>query len=91
MSALTVLSTLGAGNLQKSRLAGFLRGLSMDLERILADLRREREAIDVALLNLDQLARIRKQGMNRPTYFSSKGHTNGANGSYENLTPEENR
>jgi hypothetical protein len=58
----------------------------MGLERIVADLRREHEVIDVALLNLDQLARIRKQGMNRPT-----GHTNGANGSCENLTPEENR
>jgi hypothetical protein len=92
MSAHAVLCTLGAGNLQReSRFAGFLKGLSMDLARILADLRRERDAIDVALLNLEQLARIRKQGTNRPTHFSTKGHTNGTNGSYENLTPEENR
>ena len=62
----------------------------MDLERMLADLRRERDAIDVALLNLEQLARIRNQGANRPTEFSTKGRTNGANGSYRNLTAEEN-
>ncbi len=61
----------------------------MDLERMLADLRRERDALDVAILNLEQLDRVRTQGANRPTHFSTKGHTNGVNGSYRNLTPEE--
>lgn len=61
----------------------------MDLERMLAELRRERDAIDVAILNLEQLARAGKPRLSRSTEFSTNGHTNGANGSCKNLPPEE--
>jgi hypothetical protein len=61
----------------------------MDLERMLAQLRRERDAIDVAILNLELLTRAGKPRLNRSTECSTNSHTNGPNGSYKNLPPEE--
>ena len=51
----------------------------MDLGDILADLRREREAIDAAIRSLERLVDNRPRGPGRPASLPSN-HSNGRNG-----------
>lgn len=53
----------------------------MDLEKILAQLRKEREALDEAIFSLERLGRPR--GLpGRPPDLATKSPTNGANGNH---------
>jgi hypothetical protein len=61
----------------------------VDLERVLAELRNERDAIDAAIFSLERLARPGKPGPGRPLDSATRRHTDGTNGFHRNLAPEE--
>jgi hypothetical protein len=63
----------------------------MDLEKILAELRKERDAIEAAISNLERLSRPGKVGPGGPTDVSTRRHIDGANGFRGSLAPEESR
>ena len=51
----------------------------MDLENVLVQLRDERDALDVAISNLEDLEHGRRGGPGRPRRFVTRDHTNGTN------------
>lgn len=61
----------------------------MDLAKVLAELRNERDALDAAILSLERLDRPGKLA-GRPPNVSTRSHTDGANGFHRNLAPEAN-
>jgi hypothetical protein len=63
----------------------------MDIERVLAQLREERQAIDAAIVSLERLEHGRHRGPGRPPDLVVKNSPNGANhGSHPpDLTPRE--
>jgi hypothetical protein len=61
----------------------------MDLEKVLAEMRHERDAIDAAILSLERLSRPGKPGTGRPLDSAPKSHTDGTNGFHRSLAPEE--
>jgi hypothetical protein len=61
----------------------------MNLEHVLAELRRERDAIDAAIVSLERLGYPGKTEAHRLSDSPAKSYTAGANGSFRNLTPEE--
>ena len=63
----------------------------MDLEKVLAELRNERDAIEAAISNLERLRRPGKLAPGRPPGVSTSSHTDGANGFHRLLAPEESR
>lgn len=61
----------------------------MDLENVLDELRRERDAIDAAILSLERLNRVGLPGAARLSDWAARKPKNGANGVYRNLSPDE--
>jgi len=61
----------------------------MDLEKVLAELRNERDAIDTAILSLERLGRPGKPGPGRPLGSATRSHTDDTNGFHRSLAPEE--
>jgi hypothetical protein len=61
----------------------------MDLEKVLAEMRHERDAIDAAILSLERLRRPSKLGPGRPLDSAPKSHADGTNGFHRNLAQEE--
>jgi hypothetical protein len=61
----------------------------MDLEKVIAELRSERDAIDAAILSLERLGRPGKPGPGRPLGSATRSDTDGANGFHQSLAPEE--
>jgi hypothetical protein len=59
----------------------------MDIRKILALLREEREAIDAAILTLERLEHGRRHGPGRPPGLMTKSATNGTNRSYSLPSP----
>jgi hypothetical protein len=49
----------------------------VDVNGILAELRKERDAIDEAIRSLERLENERTRGPGRPRIFPSNGHGNG--------------
>jgi len=56
----------------------------MDLDKVLAELRSEREAIDVAIHNLERLVRPGKLGPTRPLESVTRSQADGTNGFHGN-------
>jgi hypothetical protein len=54
----------------------------MDLERVLAELRDERDRIDAAIVSLERLDRPGKAGLRDRLDLAAKNHTSGANGNH---------
>ncbi len=61
----------------------------MDLEKVLAELRNERDALDAAIFSLERLGRTGKLGPGRLLDSATKSHTDGTNGIHRSLAPEE--
>ena len=53
----------------------------MDLERVLAELRKERDAIDAAILSLERLEHVGTQAAHS-SELSARKPTKGSNGAY---------
>jgi hypothetical protein len=51
----------------------------MDFGELLDELRKERDAIDVAIHSLERLVRDRLHGPGRPPLMHLNGHSNGTN------------
>jgi len=49
----------------------------MDISQFLVELRKERDAIDIAIKDLEVLAQNRPRGPGRPRIFRANGHRNG--------------
>jgi hypothetical protein len=56
------------------------RAISMDLEKVLVQLREERARLDSAISSLERLDRLRNLGSDGLSTLAAKSHTNGANG-----------
>jgi hypothetical protein len=61
----------------------------MDLEKVIAEMRHERDALDAAILSLERLRRHGKPGPDRPLDSAAKSHTDGTNGFRRSSAPEE--
>ena len=61
----------------------------MDLDKVLAELRNERDAIDAAIFSLERLGRPGKPAPGRPLESAMRNHTDGANGFHRSLAQEE--
>jgi hypothetical protein len=61
------------GTESKQQAHVFGKGIGMDLERVLAELRRERDAIERAILNLEQLGRSTNGRAVHPPDLTTKG------------------
>jgi hypothetical protein len=55
----------------------------MDYKEVLAQLREEREKLDVAITSLERLEQGHRRGPGRPPNFVTKGHNNNINRSYK--------
>jgi hypothetical protein len=51
----------------------------MDIEKVIAELHKEREAIDVAIARLERLLRIRRGDLDSLPKLLSRAHANGTN------------
>jgi hypothetical protein len=56
----------------------------MDLERVLAELRKERDAIESAIFSLERLGRSGNTSPGRHPGLAAKSPTNGVNGNHGN-------
>jgi hypothetical protein len=63
----------------------------MDVERVLSELRKERDAIEAAIFNLERVARPGNLGPRRLPDSAPRSRTSGVNGFHTNLAPEETR
>jgi len=54
----------------------------MDLEKVLAELRKERDALDQAIISLERLARAGRPAPGRPPGIAAKSPTSSANGNH---------
>jgi hypothetical protein len=61
----------------------------MDLEKVLAELRKERDAIDAAILSLERLDRRNTPGTVHVSHLAVGKPKNGINGVYRNPGPGE--
>jgi hypothetical protein len=61
----------------------------MDLPNVLAELRRERDALDVAIFNLERLENAGNPGSGRASNGVSQSITNGASRGYSAPTPSD--
>jgi hypothetical protein len=59
----------------------------MDLEKVLFQLREERDKIDEAILSLERLDRPGNTSRGRPLGLAAKSPTNGANGNHRSASP----
>jgi len=53
--------------------------VTMDLASVLAQLRKERDAIETVISNLERLEQVGRRGPGRPPNLAAKGSSNGAN------------
>lgn len=58
----------------------------MDLEKVLAELRKERDAIDAAIFSLERLARPGNTSQIRLPSLAAKSPTNGLNGNHRSAS-----
>jgi len=61
----------------------------VDLEYVLAELRKELDGIEAAILSLKRLRRPGNPRLDRRLDLSTRSRTNGANGFLRNSAPEE--
>ncbi len=61
----------------------------MDLENVLAELRKERDALDAAISSLERLDRVGKPSAVHSSELAAYKLTNGANGAHRNPGPRE--
>jgi hypothetical protein len=61
--------------------------IAMDLKKILAQLREERETLDVVISSLERVEHGRRRGPGRPPNWVTKSATNGANPAHRPPTP----
>jgi hypothetical protein len=61
--------------------------MSVDLEYVLAELRKELDAVDAAIASLQRLDRSSNQGLGRSKDLTAVGPTKGANRAYRTASP----
>jgi len=59
----------------------------MDLTKVLEELRKERDAIDAAIVQLERLERVGLRSTHRPAGLNFKSHVHGSNGALKAPIP----